>query len=170
MAERYAFRPVSEGDLPAIAAWLAAPHVARWWGDAGTSLARIEAHLGPADSVEPFLILMDDRPIGYMQSYDIHAEEAHPYRDQPPGTLGIDQFIGDATLIGRGHGPVLIDAFVRRLFDEGAPRVVIDPDPDNEPAIRACAKAGFALLGPRVSNHGPVLLMKRDPQDHVRVQ
>ncbi len=113
---------------------------------------------------------MDGRPIGYMQSYDIHAETGHPYQDQPRGSLGIDQFIGEPELIGHGNGPALIDVFVQRLFADGVPRVVIDPDPDNQAAIHAYRKAGFRVIGPRSSNHGPALLMMREPDDQTRPQ
>ena len=158
---RYGFRPMTEADLPLVGRWLKAPHVARWWDDAGTSLAQIEEHLGP-DTVEPFLILIDDRPIGYLQSYDIHAEAGHPYQDQPAGTIGIDLSIGEADLVGKGHGPRIVDAFVRRLFQAGVARVVIDPDPANTAAIRAYAKAGFVPVDQRDSIYGPALLMARD--------
>ncbi len=168
-ADQYGFRPLTGDDLPLAARWLAMPHVARWWGDSGQALDQIAAHVALPDTVEPFVILMDGRPIGYMQSYDIHAEAGHPYQDQPVGSLGIDQFIGEAELIGKGHGPRLIDQFVRRLFEDGAPRVVIDPDPANAAAIRAYEKAGFSVIGPRTSIHGPALLMMREPHDHTRV-
>ncbi|TIM18779.1 MAG: GNAT family N-acetyltransferase, partial [Mesorhizobium sp.] len=36
---RYDFRPVTEADLPMIAAWLAEPHVAEWWDDPETEIA-----------------------------------------------------------------------------------------------------------------------------------
>ena len=160
-AHRYAFRPVTSADLPLLAEWLPLPHVARWWGDPVRQLKEIEEHL-TSISVEPFIILLDDEPIGYMQSYDPHREADHPYRDQPAGTLGIDQFIGRPELVGRGHGQRLIDAFVRQLFAAGAPRVVIDPDPANEAAIRAYMKAGFRILGSRSSIHGSALMMARD--------
>ena len=165
-AYRYAFRPMTRADLPLIADWLALPHVTRWWGDPERGLKAIEEHLTSV-SVEPLIILLDDEPIGYMQSYDPHKEAGHPYQDQPVGTLGIDQFIGDPDLIGQGHGPRLIDGFVRQLFSNGAPRVVIDPDPANAAAIRANIKAGFHVVGPRASIHGPALFMARDAIDQT---
>jgi aminoglycoside 6'-N-acetyltransferase len=165
-ASRYAFRPVTRADFPLLADWLALPHVTRWWADPERGLKEIEEHLTSV-SVEPFIILLDDEPIGYMQSYDPYKEADHPYQDQPVGTLGIDQFIGKPDLIGRGHGPRLIDAFTRQLFANGAPRVVIDPDPANAAAIRAYIKAGFHVVGPRVSIHGPALLMARDAHDQT---
>jgi aminoglycoside 6'-N-acetyltransferase len=164
---RYAFRPVTDADFPLLGAWLAEPHVARWWGEAEEDLAEIRQHMTSA-TVKPFIILMDDHPIGYMQSYDIHGEDDHPYRDQPAGTIGIDLSIGEPELIGKGHGPRIIDAFVRQLFAKGAPRVVIDPDPANAAAIRAYAKAGFHGVGPRTSIYGPAVIMARDAEDHTR--
>jgi len=163
---RYGFRRMTRDDLPLVARWLAEPHVARWWDDGETSLARIEEHLGPSDSVEPFLILLDERPIGYVQSYDIHAEADHPYRDQPFGTVGIDQFIGEAELIGRGHGSRFVDRFAEGLFATGVPRVVVDPAPPNAAAIRAYAKAGFIPVDERHTVYGPALLMARDRSEN----
>jgi aminoglycoside 6'-N-acetyltransferase len=162
------FRPVGEDDLALLASWLAAPHVARWWGEPADGVAEIrEAMAEP--STEPYLILLDGRPVGYIQSYDIHAEADHPYRDQPPGTVGIDISIGEAALLGQGLGPRVIDLFVRRLFASGVPQVVIDPDPDNAPAIRAYEKAGFREFDRRTTQYGPALMMARRAEDHTRV-
>lgn len=162
----YDFRPVTAKDLPMIAAWLALPHVQKWWGDPATEIDDIRNHIDSV-SVEPLIILLDGKPIGYMQSYDPHMEDAHPYQDQPMGTLGIDQFIGDPALIGLGHGPRLIEAFVEELFDEGAPRIIIDPDPANKSAIRCYQKAGFHEIGLRLSAYGPALIMARDSDNET---
>jgi aminoglycoside 6'-N-acetyltransferase len=113
-------------DLPMLGVWLERPHVAEWWDDVDDKLAEIrEAMADP--STQPFIIELDGRPIGYIQCYDPHLEADHPYRDQPRGTLGIDQFIGEPELVGIGHGSRLIAAFVEALFQQGAPRVIIGP-------------------------------------------
>ena len=57
---------------------------------------------------------------------------------------------------------MVIDAFVRRIIDEGAPRVVIDPHPENRVAILAYEKAGFRALGVRTTECESVLIMIRD--------
>ena len=101
-------------------------------------------------------------PIGYQQSYDPHAEPDHPLHDQPIGTLGIDQFIGEPALIGRGHGSAFIRAFVEQSFAAGVPRAVTDPNPRNARAIRAYAKAGFYPIGQRRTLSGEALLMGCD--------
>ena len=38
--------------------------------------------------------------------------EPKTWPDQPDGTRGIDQFIGEADLIDRGHGTALVRVFV----------------------------------------------------------
>ncbi|HZB38573.1 MAG TPA: GNAT family N-acetyltransferase [Beijerinckiaceae bacterium] len=160
----YSFRPVVAQDLPLLGAWLERPHVAEWWDDTDDKLAEIrEAMTDP--STRPFMAALDGRPIGYIQCYDPHLEADHPYRDQPKGTLGIDQFIGEPELVGIGHGSRLIAAFVDGLFRQGAARILTDPDPRNARAIRAYEKAGFRAFDSRTTIYGDALMMARDAPD-----
>jgi aminoglycoside 6'-N-acetyltransferase len=161
---RYSFRPVTPDDLEMIAGWLAEPHVAEWWDDPDEQIASIREHIDSI-SVEPLIIELDGRPIGYLQSYDPHLEDDHPYQDQPFGTLGIDLSIGVPDLVGIGHGSAIVRQFVEELFAEGTPRVIIDPDPANLRAIRAYEKAGFKAFDTRTSVYGPALMMARDNEE-----
>lgn len=160
-APRYDFRSVTVDDLPMLARWLAEPHLVEWWGDPEESLAEIREAMDSVET-EPLIVELGGRPIAYIQSYDPHLEDGHPYQDQPFGTLGIDVSIGDPTLVGVGHGSAIIRQFVDTLFAEGTPRVVIDPDPANIRAIRAYEKAGFRAFDTRTSVYGPALMMARD--------
>ena len=121
--------PVTETDLPMLAAWLAEPHVAEWWDDARQARSPRSARHMDSVAVEPLIVELDGRPIAYLQSYDPHLEDDHPYQDQPFGTLGIDLSIGRPDLVGIGHGSAIVRQFVEQLFEEGAPRVIIDPHP-----------------------------------------
>jgi aminoglycoside 6'-N-acetyltransferase len=161
---RYSFRPVTPDDLEMIAGWLAEPHVAEWWDDPDEEIVSIREHIDSI-SVEPLIIELDGRPIGYLQSYDPHLEDDHPYQDQPFGTLGIDLSIGVPDLVGIGHGSAIVRQFVEELFAEGTPRVIIDPDPANLRAIRAYEKAGFKAFDTRTSVYGPALMMARDNEE-----
>ncbi|MBZ9938033.1 acetyltransferase [Mesorhizobium sp. BR1-1-16] len=166
-SQRYGFRPLAQRDLGRIHAWLSAPYVAAWWDAADLATEKIAAHINDP-AVRPYLILIDGREAGYLQSYDPHAEADHPYQDQPQSTLGIDQFIGEADLVGIGHGPGLVEAFARRRFAEGVPRIITDPDPANQRAVRAYAKAGFRVLDQRTTIYGPALIMGRDSGNQTR--
>jgi aminoglycoside 6'-N-acetyltransferase len=161
----YGFRPLAGKDMKMLARWLAEPHVAAWWVDKDGELDSIAAHLDSI-SVEPFIIELDGRAIGYIESYDPYLEEdENPYSDQPFGTLGIDQFIGESELIGRGHGTRLLSDFVEMLFEEGALRVIVDPDPANAAAIRCYEKVGFRPIGRRQTEQGEVCLMAIDAEE-----
>ena len=161
----YDFRAVTEADLPMLGAWLAEPHVTKWWDDGPeASLAEIREAMDSVET-EPLIVELDGRPIAYIQSYDPHLEDGHPYQDQPFGTLGMDVTIGIPDLVGKGHGSAIVRQFVDMLFEEGAPRVVIDPHPDNLRAIRAYEKAGFRAFDTRSSIYGPALMMARDAED-----
>jgi aminoglycoside 6'-N-acetyltransferase len=164
MSARYDFRALTREDLPLVARWLEAPHVAEWWGDPAESLAEIEEALDDI-ATEALIAELGGRPIAYLQSYDPHLEDGHPYQDQPFGTLGIDLSIGDPELVGIGHGSAIARQFVDELFAEGAPRVIIDPDPTNLRAIRAYEKAGFKAFDTRRTVYGPALMMARDNEE-----
>jgi aminoglycoside 6'-N-acetyltransferase len=161
----YDFRAVTAADLPMLKAWLAEPHVAEWWDEGlEASLAEIVEAMESVET-EPLIVELDGRPIAYLQSYDPHLEDDHPYQDQPFGTLGMDISIGPPDLVGKGHGSAIIRQFSDMLIEEGAPRVMIDPHPDNLRAIRAYEKAGFRAFDTRTSIYGPALLMARDAED-----
>lgn len=162
-----AFRPLAVADLPMLAEWLARPHVAEWWDDAPTA-AEIEEEFGPmiADPtmVQPYVILLDGVPSGYIQSYvAMGAGDGWWEDERDPGTRGIDQFLADPALLGRGVGTRVLRAFVDQLFDDPAvTRVQVDPAPENGRAIRCYEKARFRRVGLVETPDGPAVYMLRD--------
>lgn len=154
------FRPVEQGDLPLLAQWLARPHVERWWGDPAKAIASTERNLSDP-AVDCFVMRLDGHDAGFLQSYDPHAWTGHPFADSPAGTRGLDMFIGEAGLVGRGYGSCATRQFVDHLFQVGVPEARIDPHPDNVAAIRAYEKAGFVAYAERPTLWGLALLMRR---------
>ena len=158
----YGFRSMTAADLPSVRRWLARPHVAQWWGDPDEQYALVSGDLDHP-SMDQFIVELDTHPFAYLQCYDPTAWPNHGFGDLPAGARGIDQFIGEEDMIGRGHGSALIRAFVDDLLTAGTPRVVTDPDPANTRAIRAYEKAGFRQERPVTTPDGDALLMVRDP-------
>ena len=157
----YGFRAIDVADLPLLRRWMAEPHVAEWWGDADDALAEIRAAIDEP-STQPMIVEMDGEPIAYLQHYDPHMEDDHPYRDQPEGTLGLDLSIGPPEYLGLGHGSAILRECAAGLLASGVASLIIDPDPDNARAIRAYEKAGFVAFDRRTTIYGPALLMARD--------
>jgi aminoglycoside 6'-N-acetyltransferase len=154
-APKYTFTPLREDDLELVRAWLLLPHVRAWYDDVATAtypddaIAERGLAIRGEDPTDHFLIRIDGRPIGDIQSYrvDDHPEYAAQIAIGRPA-VGIDLFIGEVDLIGRGHGPALIRAFLRDVaFPRyGVALCVIGPSRGNTAAIRAYEKAGFRFL------------------------
>jgi aminoglycoside 6'-N-acetyltransferase len=161
MAPDYVFRPMSVSDLPTIRSWLETPEVMRWWGQPDEQYALVSGDLDHPD-MDQFIVALGDCPFGYIQCYVLSTWN-QGFGSHPPGTRGIDQFIGISDMIGRGHGSGFICQFVDSVLASGSPRVVTDPDPDNGRAVRAYAKAGFRSERLVDTPDGQSLLMVRDP-------
>lgn len=131
-------------DLDMVMRWQSAPHVATWWGD--------EPPFDAAELADPrvarWIVADDDRPFAYMQDYSVHGWDEHHFAHLPKGARGIDQYIGEADMLGLGHGTAFIAQHMQALFDAGAPMIATDPHPDNARAIAVYQKLGFNVAGP----------------------
>lgn len=138
----YDFRLVVEADLPLIARWRDAPHVRKWWGEPTVEDERKKL----ADRrISMWIVKFDGRPFAFAQDYDVHGWSPHLFSHLPPGSRGIDQFIGEADMLNRGHGSAFVKQHIARLFAKGVPAIGTDPHPSNARARRAYEKAGFAV-------------------------
>ena len=161
MAPDYVIRAMTAADLPLVQRWLELPHVLEWWGEANEQYALVSADLHEP-AMDQFILSTNGNALGYLQCYDL-TEWNTGFGPQPHGTRGIDLFIGEPNMIGRGHGSALIRCFVEDLFRVGVPRIVTDPDPANRRAIRAYQKAGFQEDHLVETPDSPALLMVRNP-------
>ena len=161
MAERYAFRAMSRAVLSLIRHWLTTPEVVQWWGEPDQQFALVSGDLDHP-GMDQFIVSLDDRAFAYIQSYALSAWN-QGFGEHPAQARGIDQFIGEPDMIGRGHGSRFLRCFVDDLLDRGIPRVVTDPDPANARAVRAYEKAGFRRERMVDTPDGPALLMVRNP-------
>ena len=177
-ATRIGFRPVATDDFPLLEGWLKTPHWQEWWGKAWEAeLGHIRDMVEGRDSTRPFLILLDGRVVGYIQSWYIRDALCEPWlteapwlREVPAHSVGVDLSIGDAADLSKGIGSAALKAFVERfLAEEGHDCILIDPDQANQRAVRAYSKAGFQplLISPEPGSDGAqaTLVMKFRAQD-----
>lgn len=132
-----------------------------WWGTVEEGGCFFEEAMADPH-IAAWIVELDGRAFAYAQDYDPHAEPDHHFAHLPPGARGVDQSIGPAELLGRGHGSAFVRQLCDRLFAAGAPAVGTDPHPDNKRAIRAYEKAGFAVASaPLDTLWGRALQMER---------
>ena len=157
----YEFLAMASADLPLIRRWLETPHVSEWWHDPAEQFELVSGDLDHPDMAQ-FIVASDRRPFAYLQCYNL-SDWNTGFGPQPSGTRGLDQFIGEADMLGRGHGAAFIRDFTEQLLAKGTPRVVIDPHPANARAIRAYEKAGFSKDRVVDTPDGPAMLMVCQP-------
>ena len=164
------FEAVTDAHLPMLHRWLKEQHVRQWWGDPDEELELIRSIADDDYGAAGFVICLDRAPIGYIQSWrpanfdGTHWVEKAPWLGEVPrDTIGIDVFIGPASLIEKGVGTKVIRAFAKKLFEEGAPRLIIDPDAANGRAVSAYGKAGFTPFARHDGDEESTLLMELYP-------
>ncbi|WP_206787096.1 GNAT family N-acetyltransferase [Amycolatopsis sp. MtRt-6] len=133
--DRVRLRPIGAADRARVREILAAPEVARWWGEPESETEGVYA---VEDGFVCYAIEYDGAVVGLIQS----SEELDPqYRH-----AGIDIAV-HPDFHGRGIGTAAIRALARHLFAQGHHRLTIDPAAANETAIRVYTKVGFRPVG-----------------------
>ncbi|HET7792840.1 MAG TPA: aminoglycoside 6'-N-acetyltransferase [Rhizobacter sp.] len=158
-------RLMREDDLPLLHTWLNRPHVAVWWGNEQPTLDEVREQYLPSvlarDGVTPYIASVDGVPFAYAQSYVALGSGEGWWEDETdPGVRGIDQSIGEPSLLDQGLGTRLVRALLEHLFaDPSVTKVQTDPSPDNARAIRCYEKAGFRRVKTVVTPDGPAVYM-----------
>lgn len=144
LSHTYKFRPLENEDLPMFYRWVKQPHIAKWWlSDSYEAFAATyQPDIQIKNTVHPFIMYLDQKPIGYAHYYD--TDKWMRSRREPTGTIGIDIIIGEIDYLGKGHGTEFVRKFVAKIFKETtAPKIIIDPNVENTIAIRCYEKVGF---------------------------
>ncbi len=160
-----ALRPLEEGDASLLLRWLTDPRVLEYWEGPGAvfNLQRIQEDFFEDEwNASRAIIQYEGQDAGYVQVYQLDEEMCKEYHYPCPEgkAFGIDQFIGEPGLWGRGIGRRFIRLLLDFLKERGAQAVVLDPHADNLRAIRCYEACGFkkVKLLPRHEMHGGVLV------------
>ena len=91
------FRPLKRADLPLLLKWLRDPAVLEFYEGRDRKFTRVQllAEYFSKDDIRRNLIELGGSPAGYLQYYP----EPHE-----PGRFGVDLFIGEPGLWGKGWG------------------------------------------------------------------
>jgi aminoglycoside 6'-N-acetyltransferase len=156
------FRPLTLEHLRQVEEWLRSEHVARWWREpVEKELAGYRDAIEGREPTDHYLIVLDGRPIGMIQTYVVSAyPEWDAVVQVGEGVAGVDLLIGDQELTGHGLGPQILGCFVRDVVT--APAVVATVEEANHRSRRAIEKAGFRHVRDVVEDGLPHRLMRLD--------
>jgi len=157
MTKDITFRKFKNQDMPIFSEWAKKPYIKNIWFQEGYTpfneyKKKYTEKIKGNGCDYPFIIYIDDKPIGYIQTSDLYAYRTlckNPkglFINEEPGTFCLDLFIGEENYLNKGYGTEIVKAFVNKLLTEfKAKKIVLDPACSNKRAIRCYEKAGFVV-------------------------
>lgn len=166
----FSFEPISFDHLAILHKWMQEPHVWQWWGE-GRSWSfndikekytpytlGYKIQQGEKKLIHPFLIELEERPIGFIQFYNafdfprdgFNTEDV--WHELSQSLAAVDFYIGESDYIGRGLGAEALKAFLSNHVFHHFDACLVDPDRNNKAAIKTYTKAGFSTLQDTDSN------------------
>lgn len=154
----YGFKKAARADFSKIRQWLEAPHLEDWWTPHMEDLNAMEAGM---EGRSVYVVDHQGWAFAYIQFTDpAFDEELNAAANYPAGTVQFDQFVGDAQMIGFGHGIKFIKALV--AASRGLPdvkKLLVTPAKDNIFAGRTYTQCGFRQERTLERINGAVIVM-----------
>jgi aminoglycoside 6'-N-acetyltransferase len=164
--EEITFRPVEETDFSKLTAWLAEPHVRRFYQKTPITLAEVAAEYGPTvRGEEPSICHLAVRgiaPFAYLQCYLNADYPEWAEMIQTNDGVSVDLYIGDPAFLRKGFGRAALSAYMVKIaFPSYAQekRVYIAHELTNETALRCSKAAGFQPLRTFLENGIQTMLL-----------
>lgn len=145
-------RPMCVNDFESMVKWLNDKKVLEFYEEPPTDLDRVIQKYGPRvegkHAVTPCIVVFKKQSIGYIQYYKIQETElkkhGYPLNE---GIYGIDQFIGETELWGKGIGTTMIQMMLNFLStNKNASKVLLEVKKNNPRAIASYKKCGFKVI------------------------
>lgn len=152
------FTQLTESYFSLLLKWLEAKHVKIWWDPdvqwtdelvSQKYAAYVKGYKlvhGTPKPIHPYIICVDEKPIGYIQLYNAYDfPRSKSLQGLPQSLAAFDVLIGETEYLNRGIGASAITAFLNQ-YAASYTHIFADPERTNFAAIRAYEKAGFKKL------------------------
>lgn len=145
-------RVMNNNDYDIMVKWLNDSRVLEFYEESPADLEKVTKKYGPRIEgrhyVKPCIVEYNNKPIGYIQYYEVQENGLKSYGyPQNHDIYGIDQFIGETELWGKGIGTSMILLMLNYLSNlKNATRVVLEVKNNNSRAISCYKKCGFRKI------------------------
>lgn len=143
---------MTNNDFGLMVKWLNDQKVLEFYEEPLSNLDRVIHKYGPRIEgkhyVVPCIVEYKNEPIGYIQYYKIQEIDLKKYGYPENQTIyGIDQFIGEHKLWGKGIGSSMIRMMLEYLSEnKGVSKIVLEVKKTNSRAIASYKKCGFKQI------------------------
>jgi aminoglycoside phosphotransferase (APT) family kinase protein/RimJ/RimL family protein N-acetyltransferase len=177
---KFSFRPLNLSDIPLICRWFNLPHVMKFYSlrkwTEDEVLKKLKPYISGEQSVSGFIVLMNEKPIGYAQQYKV-SDYPWPNQNLPieivSRAASMDLFIGDESLFGKGIGQQIIQEFIENKIWPIFQYCIVDPDIRNNVAIKCYENLNFkehAIINTQDTLGTPVALKLMIIKRHTIIQ
>jgi len=150
MKNKLAFKSLSVADVPLMYQWFNLPHVQKFYSlrqwTENQVLEKLIPYITGDKPVSGFIVLLNEKPIGYVQQYKI-SDYLWPNHNLSQAIIdnaaGVDLFIGEEEACGKGIGSQIINEFIERKIWPQFQYCIVDPDIKNIAAIKCYEKLKF---------------------------
>ncbi|MGH6811555.1 MAG: GNAT family N-acetyltransferase [Methylocella sp.] len=170
------FRPVEERDFPLLTAWLAEPHVRKFYQKTSVTLEEVASEYGPCvRGEEPsvcHLAISAGKPFAYLQCYRNADYREWAELIGEDGAISVDLFIGDSTCLRKGFGRAALSGYLQRVafpYYNRETRAYIAHEQVNTAALRCSQAAGFRPMRAFLEDGVDMLLLATDRSSAERV-
>ncbi|HTM06726.1 MAG TPA: GNAT family N-acetyltransferase [Patescibacteria group bacterium] len=152
--------PLRHEHLTLLLHWLQQSHIKQWY-DSGVVWSYekiVQKYTSRINGVDAntnkpifcFIISDDEKPIGYVQYYNI-ADFENEFSDDiknmlPKPCASFDIFIGEREYCGKGIGATALKVLFENYIFENFNAICISVDIQNKAALKAYQKAGLFIL------------------------
>ncbi|MGH6852355.1 MAG: GNAT family N-acetyltransferase [Methylocella sp.] len=174
--QEIAFRPVEERDFPLLSAWLAQPHVRKFYQKTSVTLEDVASEYGPCvRGEEPgicHLAISAGKPFAYLQCYRNAEYPEWAELIGEHGGISVDLFIGDTTYLRKGFGRAALSGYLQRVAFPNynrEPRAYIAHEQVNTAALRCSQATGFRPIRAFLEDGVEMLLLTADRSSAERL-
>ncbi|TWH04273.1 penicillin amidase [Nocardioides sp. J9] len=141
--------PATDADL--LTSWVTADR-ASFWGMQGMDrdeVAEVYGYIAEQEHLAAYLLVLDDTPVGVLQTYDPAVDEIGAFYDRRPGDVGVHLFLADDEHRAGRTGEVIAAGLDLVAHLPGCTRLVFEPDARNASSVALLERLG-AERGPLV--------------------
>lgn len=145
--EELKLRRITEADLSMIESWLQKEYILKWFSDAEDWMHEVKNRDEEFRFITHFVVMCDDKPIGFCQYYSCAGVKEDWYGDTPvEGMYSLDYLIGEEDYLGKGLGKGIVKVLSEAVFAlEDSKGIMLQPEEENKPSCNALSANGYSF-------------------------
>ena len=137
--------PIQDSDIELLSEWLHKDYILQWYHDADEWIHEIKEREGSFNFLSHYIILENNKPIGFCQFYDCFDAKEDWYSVECPNKIySIDYLIGEENFLRKGYGKEIIRILTNKIIRDKNPKaIIVQPEQENIASCKALLANGY---------------------------